>query len=452
MKLLVSNLPLPIDQEKTRLIADVSASASSITVDNISGFAINQILLFGSFGDTNSTIIKTHAATAPTGSTITLASALPFDYYSDTPITILDYDQVEYSRATTLTGSKTVLATQAINADRVESYYKDLNNSTGFAFARFKNSITNTFSVYTTGVPYTGNTYLSAEAIIRAACDDAGVEIGGQYSTESMLLKDINDAQDAITDLDWIFELVKNDSAIQSTLYESTYDLNSLTYQLKYPGIMQGIKSVKFGSQPLKYVDNDEMDDLNKEVHHTVFAAQANVGATSITLSDTNELSASGYIYAGGQLISYTANSKATGVLSGISASNITAIITSGSSAWQNVSPGLPTKYTITVDNKIVLNVPVDSDYAGQYLKIEYLKALDRFTDFASVTGTPFPEIMPIFIHAKIEKRKRNIVLPNGGDDVYGKLMKEFTQALQLNYTIYKLPIMEESTYYNFNN
>ncbi len=174
--ILVSNLGLLDGQIKSRLIADSTAGSSTITVANIAGFtAGNYYLLFGNFGDSNAEIVKIHASTAPTGFTITLAAATAFDHYSDTPITVLDYNQIEYSRATTLAGSKSVLVTQVINANLKESVYKDLTNTTGYAFARFKNAGSSAFSAYSTGVPYTGLTFVSGSEVVTSACDNAGV-------------------------------------------------------------------------------------------------------------------------------------------------------------------------------------------------------------------------------------------------------------------------------------
>lgn len=442
--LLVSNLGLLEGQKTTRLITDSASGSGTISVAGISGFAVDNYILIGTFGDSSAEIIKLHAATAPTGTTITLATNTTKDHYSDSEVTLLDYNQVEFSRATTLAGSKSVLATQSLNPDRLESYYKDLTNTTGYAFARFKNSTSGLFSSYSTGVSYSGNGYTSVEKIVDKACMDASVSIGEQYSTETMLLNDANDCQDAVTDFDWKFELVKNDTSLTATQYENTYALSGLTYALKYPGISQGIKSVKFANARLQHVDNDEMDDLYKDVKRTAVATEAAIGATSIVLDNTSELSEeSGTVYINGMTIAYTGNDTTTNTISGISASAITAIIAIDSIVWQNLNSGLPTKYTITIDNELVFDRPVLTDYNGYSIKVEYLKALTRFTDFASTTEIPFPDIFPSFISAKIEKRKRNM-------ENYKSFMADFESMLKTKLEVYKMPIMDDTRYYNF--
>lgn len=440
---LVSNLGLLDGKKTTRLIADSPASSGTISVANISGFAINNVLLDGNFGDSSSEILKTHGSTAPSGTTITLAANTVRDHYSDTAITVLDYDQVEYSRATTLTGSKSVLATQNLNPDLLESFYKDATNTTGYGFVRFKNSITGTFSDYSTGVNYTGLGSTTISDIVNKACEDVLVEVGGQFSSEQTLLNDANDCQDAILDEDWKFELVKNDSSLTATRYENTYNLSGLTYELKYPGIVQGIKSVKLSGKRLKYIDNDEMDTNYADVVRAEVATQASVAATSLVLTNSSELPDVGTIYVNGMDIVYTANNTTTNTLSGIPSADITAIIAAGSIVWYRIVPGLPTKYTITIENEIVFNVPIDTDYHGYSITIEYLRKLTRFTDFASTTEIPFTDAMPLFISAKIEKRKRNM-------ENYATFMAEFNNSVNKKADQYKLPVMEDSKYYNF--
>jgi hypothetical protein len=350
-------------KKTTRLIADVASASGTITVAGISGFAINDYILIGDFGDSNAEIIKLHAATAPTGTTITLATNTTKDHYTDSAVTLLNYNQVEFSRATTLTGTKTVLGSvQAINADMKESYYQDLTNSTGYAFARFYNSTITTNSDYSTGVSYSGNGNTTVQDIAEKACTDAMVQVGGEYSTEKMLLNDANDCQDAITDYDWKFELVK-DLTLSVTQYTNSIDLDSLTYAMKYPGISQGVKTVKFGANDLQYVDNDEMDAYYKDTPSTTLSVQAAINATSITLTDSHEFDDVGTVYINGLDINYTANDTTTGVLSGIAVGEITAILAAGSMVWQNINTGLPTKYTITIENNLILNCPVDDIY-----------------------------------------------------------------------------------------
>ena len=129
--------------------------------------------------------------------------------------------------------------------------------------------------------------------------------------------------------------------------------------------------------------------------------------------------------------------------ISGIPATDITVALPVGSNVWYNINPGLPTKYTISIDNNLIFNCPIDTTYNGYSITLEYLKKLTRFTNFASTTEIPFPDVLPDFIKAKIEQRKRNL-------DNYDKFSAIFTKAIELKLAFYKLPVMEDSRYYNF--
>lgn len=442
--LLASNQSLLEGQPSARLTADSASGSSTLTVDNISGFAIGQYILLGNFGDPNAEIMQVHASTAPTGTTITLAATTTtaYDHYADTPVTVCNYNQVEFSRATTLTGTKSVLATQAINADRLENAYLDLTNSTGFGFFRFKNSSTSAFTSYSTGVNYTGLTYVSVRKLAERACSDQAVNIGEQYSTEELLLNDANEAIDEITKKDWIFELIKDDTSIASTENENKYDLSDLTYEVKYDGTAQGIKSVSFGSTILDNIEMDEMDEIFENVVETTLASGITASDTTVTLTDSTEFAESGTISVGEFTATYTANDESTGVLSGISASTFTDSVSSGASVWQGITPDLPTKYAI-FDGQIILNVPVDTDYVGYKIKVTYLKKMTRLTDFASTTEIPFTNEIQNYIGYKIERRKRNYDVAS---NVYGVFNSGITQQEEK----YKLPTMDNYTYYKF--
>lgn len=73
-RLLASHHLLTRYVEKAYLTTDVASGSSTLTIDNINGFAINKVLLLGNFGEPTAEIIKTHASTAPTGTTVTLLS------------------------------------------------------------------------------------------------------------------------------------------------------------------------------------------------------------------------------------------------------------------------------------------------------------------------------------------------------------------------------------------
>lgn len=447
--LLMSNLPLTVARETAKIITDSAASSGTISVDSIAGFSVGKYILLGNFGDSNAEIIRIHAATAPTGTTITLATNTVYDHYADTPVTLIDYNQVEFSRAATLTGSKTVLnGTSAVDiqASKTETIYVpvtgDSLSSSVYVFARFKNSSDTVYSDYTTGVLYGSLSATSVSKLAERATADTGTTVGGEYSTETMILNDVNEAIEEITKYDWIFELIKDESSLTAATDTDTYALSGLTYDVKYSGTAQGIKSVKFLNTPLEYVEYDDMEDLQKEYVSNTISTQITAGDTTVTLTNSYEFAESGTATVGGVTFTYTANAQSTGILSGISASTFTTTIAAGTNVWQGVEPGLPTKYTI-FDGDLILDKPVASDYAGYKIRISYLKQVDAMTDFLSTLTIPFTNEIVNYIKYKIEERKRNAELSN-------TYLAKFNAGIEAQRGKYKLPLMEEYTYYNF--
>lgn len=440
--LLSSNLSLTEGQVQARMTADKAAASGAITVDNISGFSVGKYILLGNFGEPTAEIIRIHAATAPTGTTITLASNTVFDHFSDTPVTLINYNQVEFSRATTLTGSKSVLATQAIEADRLESGYVDLTNSTGFAFVRFKNSSDSVYSSYSTGVSYSGLSYLSVSEIVKNACDNCGLNIGDAYASESQLLNDANRCQDEITKLDWVQEIVKDSSSLAATENEDTYALSSLTNTIKYTGTAQAIKSVLFGSDILKQIDPDDMDEIKSGTTKSYLNGAVSQYATSIVLDDSSEFADSGYVTVGSLTFAYTTNTVSTNTLSGISASAITSALSDNASVWQGSTNGYPTKYCV-LDGNIILDAPVDTEYVGYKIKITYLKEMSQFTEFADTVEFPFINAFENYIGSRIERRKKNY-------EESARLYNLFIADIKDQHEKFKLPTLDTYTYYNF--
>ena len=72
--------------EKTYLSTAAVAAASTLTVQNIEGFSVNNYLVLGKLGEEKTEIVQIHTTTAPSGTTITLAAAISFAHAINTPV------------------------------------------------------------------------------------------------------------------------------------------------------------------------------------------------------------------------------------------------------------------------------------------------------------------------------------------------------------------------------
>ena len=261
----VSNQDLLQDADHTSLSSSATAAGSTLTVYSIADFATDQALIIGEFGQEGSEIIKTHASTDPSGTTITLASALVKSHPKDTKVYIIPYDQVQFFYAATEDGSKTTLSTSDVNEESDETTYSDTTYTSGYYFTRFYNSIDNTHSDYSDAIPYGG----FADNTVGYVIDLAMKETNKKFSdtlTYEMLTNEINAC------LRFVRGKLKRWSDVQVFNYELddalveddyTWTLPSDYYD---PNSNRSLTQIWLEDQDnLIYVDKQEFDDADRD-------------------------------------------------------------------------------------------------------------------------------------------------------------------------------------------
>lgn len=376
---------LLIDRNPGILKSTAASGAGTLTVYSISKFAVNQILLIGELGEEDAEIIKTHASTAPTGNTVTLASNLVKSHPKDTRVYVILYDQYEVSNASTITGAKSVLGSVTnINPEDIENIFDDSTASGGYYFIRYKNSITGTFSDYSDPIPYLGFPENAVGYVINLAMNDLGKQFTEKLTYETLIaklnamlrfrrgkLKRWSNAQE----FDYSLGAV-NRGEYRFALPDSYYDPNSNKSML----------DIRIGDgDSLIYKDKREFNQMMADVVHTQVATQPLVGATSLVLDDTKDLPDSGTInvyYNNEQYsVTYTGKTDSTGTLTGIPASgdgSITATFAVDSNVWYGESEGTPYYYSVW-DGYIYIWGLIAEEEAGKRLLIDF------YTDIVSV-------------------------------------------------------------------
>ena len=337
------------DSKYTFLSADISSGGSELTVLNIKEFAVNQILMIGELGNEQTEIIKTHSSTAPTGSTITLASNLVFSHLQGAKVYIIDYDQIEFSHADTVAGTKTVLGTEDIESDSVQTIYKDSTESAGYYFVRYKNSIDSSYSDYSDPIPHDGFGTNTVNTAISYAMTRNKTEFTDNI-TQSFCIEEINDC------LAYIIGKLKKWSRLQAfdtILGQTEQGVGKIAVASDMWGYSnKAILGFRIGDgENLVYRDKREWEnDVMDGVDQTTLSSGASVGDTDITLTNSYDFDDSGTVMIKGQEITYTANDKSTGVLSGVPASgtgSVTAILSADDAVWQGYSDGEPDRFTV---------------------------------------------------------------------------------------------------------
>lgn len=454
---------------KTFVRAPIAAAATALSVADNNGLANGDYLLLGSVGHPQSEAIAINASVTA-GTAITLASGLVFSHELSAQVTKINERGIKIYGAATNGGSGTLIASidaittpiadaTMIQWNRPYTEYTLISTDTTYAYYFVKFTDGTTDSSASAYVPSTGVLHTAVESFIQQALDITDSKIDNKLLNHDMCVRWANDGQNYITQFvyqdpqsgkdkqkDWSWEAIEDKTSISLTQNENTYALSALTTAAKYPYSDKGIITVRIGKfRPLTKLRIDQFDDLLRNKPRTTVSTQPSVGATSIVLADTYELSESGSVYIGADLVTYTGNTQSTGTLTGIPASgtgSITITHPVGTVVWQNISPGLPEFYTI-FNGSIVLDKPIHADYVGQKLKIRYFSTLSRLTLLSDTTTVPFTNVFHLYIASQIEKRKGNL-------EIAGAYMNDFMSQVKRNALADIIPQADSYTYFNY--
>ena len=368
-------------------LSNFSAAASStLTVESISGFGVGQYLLLGLLGNERSEIVRVHTATPPSGSTITLNANTVYRHEVGAPVILFDYNQVEFSRATTETGGKSVLATNDLTPDSMDTIYDDTTNSTGFGFTRFKNSAASTFSDYSDAIPYAGYSLDATFTILDRALSQASatvtplltydnlfsfmndfVTIANQENTRWSDAKVLNYELDTIATGDWEFTLPTN-------IAKNTDPTSIIAVHMT-------------GCQPLRYVAQREWNQMTIDLVTTTNTSAITTGDPTIVLTNSYSFADSGSIQINGDVIAYTGNTRATGTLTGV-----TGIQAAGHAAAQYVfqagkfDQSDPVAYTISSAGKLRIWPLASATSNDKILWLDYYRLIPTVDSLGDLT------------------------------------------------------------------
>jgi hypothetical protein len=429
---LANNKDLGFSRYHSSLKDDVAVGVNSMTVYSISQFAVSKILLVGEWGSEGTEIAKTDAATAPSGYTVTLAAALAKAHGKDTPVSILAFDQIEFSHADTLTGAKSVLSLVNIDPEQDEMLYEDTTNTDGYYFTRYKNSITGTFSDYSDGIPYSG----LPQNTVGYAIDTAMNELNQPFTERLTFPMMIGFAKQML-------KLVRG--KLRSWNRYTEYDQNLGTvsqgvirYAMPAAAYDQfsnkSIKSLRIGNDaPLLPIDRSEYISLLVDASYTEVATQAEIADTSLVLYDTSDLDDEGsvYVYKSGTryTIEYTANDRVTNTLT-VSADQITVVLPVDSPVWQGITEDTPEYFSVQ-DGYIYIFPMITSEYEGKNITGDYLTDIETVdSQMDVITGVKFDMLIP-YLKWKIRAVVENNGLENLNDPSYAEFRELLADALK---------------------
>jgi hypothetical protein len=424
-----SNLILTDGQEETTLTVAAASGATTLTVFNIQDFAISNYILIGDWGDDDAEIIQLHAATAPTGTTITLvAGGLARSHSVGDKVKRINFNQVEFSRYVAVGDAPSVLTTKATEADDEYTSYNDTTNATGYWRFRFKNSTTTVYTSYSGYFAYTGPVVNSVEQMKRDALDLTNEEIS-DLITNQYLLNQLNHWQREIEEVrNWSWETATHIDTVSSGQME--YDLPTDMKHAYSPNDIIQIRIKNYTA--LANIDKKEYDEKLVDTIYSTLAGNVALIDTTITLTDSSDFPNAGSITIGNDTIDFTANDTTTNILSGVT--GITSTHATGDTVWTTTSLDQPMYYAITNGHYYLFPI-ADSTLNGLSITLDYYKWLDSLTSDVSVTTIPFYGIAQYYLAWKIMERKGNTQAADRWRQIYeNRLSSEMKRDQPVNY------------------
>ena len=449
------------DKRFTYLTEDVSAAGTTIRVQSVAGFeslttSSGQIVCNGDIGKEKSEILRTSQTSGEYPSTATrtvfLRDSLLFDHPQETKVSIIDWNRVEFQQAVTVTGTKITLAAYPfpIQPDLTETPYRDTNESanrlsgaliSAYYFTRFNDSINSRNSDWSDGVwssEYEDNTVF---ALKKRTLDSLNEQVDGNLITHEFLDKELWQARREYHQSPGKRPFRRKFNIDIGNALTGSFRID-LPTDVEKPYTSENVYGVRIGTeQNMTYHDKKAHDEYYRGVaHSTLEHAYVLNTSTSIWLANGRDFSDSATINVEGTKIGLT---RIAG-LTGDSYYNTFRIYdhgdwaaSAGSDAWENVSFGLPDKFTVFADPSgsahIYFNRPIDTAYIQQNISADYYRTLLPKDSDADEFDEPSPDIYVPRLRFSIKKRKAQGNLPLTDPD-YIEWLNKKDEALKQEY------------------
>lgn len=401
------------DNPETYLDADSVAGAATLTA-NGNDFSANNYALIGQPGSEKTEIFQISAATT---TSITINGSLSFAHNRGDMIRFIPYNQLTPERSTDAGATFSALSAVSIRPDATETYLQRPSDAaTDYYRFRFYNSTSTQYSAYSSQVIATGFADNTVYAVKHQAMDELGEQLS-DLITDSFLnnslmqARRVADQNPAI--LRWSFRT--KFGVVIGQMLAGQWSIAAPT-DLRDRNSFKNILSLRFGSQnrPVGYQDRRRFNQNYLNVVHATVASAYTNGGTSLVLSSTHDLDATGSITiannaVGDGLISvaYSANNKTTNTLTITSAGRN---IAAGTDVWQRAIVGtssVPSAFTID-NGMLYFDVLVGTQWDGQDLKGDYYKAIPVIANDSDTFDEPFYDLYVPYLKYKIKYKKAN--------------------------------------------
>lgn len=409
-------IDLLVNAPATFLTSDTASGSATLNVKTSTDFGTNKFVFIGSIGSQGGEIIQVGGT--GTG-TISLSSSTAYPHSSSTAVRLSLYNQVEVSWSATTTGSKTVITTVAVDAGEDVTTVTDTTHSSGYYFARWKNSITGVFSEYADPAPYAGYTVLSARYIIDNALGEIN-KTTGEVLTDEFGFQQLNNFQKEVIREQKRWSFMESFDTNIGTTATGTWRVAAPT-DLDDQFANRTIYNFRIGrGRNLTWVDKEKWNELTEDVAHTTLKNSISVGNSTITLTSSADFpTGGGTVQIGANQYTYTSNVQATGVLTLSVVSTTTN--TAGEDVFFGASLGEPLYFTAF--GGYIYSYPItSSSFTGRGYYMDYYKSLTIIALDSDNIVVPDETAASYYLQWKFLKKLNN------GEDTEGSVnaMKMF--------------------------
>jgi hypothetical protein len=382
----------------------LTTGQSSVVVANASAGSGYAFIIVENIANEKCEILP---VTSISGNTITLTNNTGFSHQAGAIVYFVNYNQIEFSYSTTLSGIKSVLATKDISVSDEYTVYED-TNVIGYAFTRLKNGVANTFGAYSSAIPYSYSRK-SARELKTLALLELNEE-NAPSITDEFVFRLINKAESEIVNL--------RKKGKWAWLRTHNYALGTIAtggWRLALPADIQdretdeSIEEVKFGSgHNLQYLGLKEWNNLLGGVAYTELTVDINPGDTTINGILFANFPDEGAVKIGSNVIEYTGKTGTT--LTGCT--GITTAVTAGATIFSGASFGNPNYFTIQ-DGYIYTYPIVGDQQDGKALLMTYYHRPSNISTGYDEISVPDETAIVDYLVWKIDSR-----LNSGGSTV----------------------------------
>lgn len=422
----------------TYLSNNFAIGVTTLNVDNAIDFTAGTIqLLLGSMGAENAEFAY---ASAHTDQSFTVA-ATKMPHNRGDLVSQINYDQVEISKAATIDGSYSVLATLSLFVTQQKTVQFDSTGlTTDYYKLRWKNSVTGEFSSYSEPVSVLSYPVNSVGSVIYPVLRAMGVSENDQKITVPFCLDAINDARKYVK--------MKLYGVRHAWLENFEYPLRvlagsnfvDLPEDIDFSETDRSLLSARFirgnvlAPFNLKYIDKRSWNQVAFNVGGSVTTAEAAIAAVTLNLESVGDFpftNNNGVAYIATTdfdqetlQIEYTGVDFLTNQLTGVT--GIDRIIPAGTQIWVTPTIAQPITYTVYED-KIVFDRILPDSMQGNNLYIDYYTKEGEVEDLYQELREPYREIYKWYLRYAIKYRK-DITLSQSDPDY--KKFEELVQAL----------------------